>query len=306
MPAYNYETFLRSAFGLNFGTILDQHGDPAGIAFAAHFTTENMASVKVGVGYAMEIFSNHIIANSQNLNDDEQLRIEKFTDDVINSSSLAEIADLITDYRDNVIETYFDIDDGKMQIKPNWALHEAAYIGNIDIVQSLISQGYDIEAKNSKGLTALGCAAVNGQTKTAKWLIDNGADMEAMDIGSYTALGCAAVKGQTEIAKLLIDNGADIEARDEGGLTPLIYAATAGSTETTELLISSGANIDMKDNGGWTALMYAVQAVQTKTAKLLIEKGANTGLKSDNGHTALSLAEKKGMPEIVEMLKKGQ
>lgn len=116
--AMNYETFLRAAFGYKQGGMLERWGDPAGIANTDSFSLENLAAVKVGTGYAVEILSNSVFNDSgQKLEDAEWSRLERFTERVINAASLIEIDKIITEFRDSVIDKYFDLHDGKMTLK---------------------------------------------------------------------------------------------------------------------------------------------------------------------------------------------
>ncbi|MDT8302269.1 MAG: ankyrin repeat domain-containing protein [Sedimentisphaerales bacterium] len=70
-------------------------------------------------------------------------------------------------------------------------LHEAVLIGNLKRIQSLISSGSDVNAKDEYGDTPL-----------------------------HKAVSC----GFSNVAELLIDNGADINARNDAGETPLQMA----------------------------------------------------------------------------------
>ena len=116
--AINYEMFLRTAFGYKQGGLLERCGDPAGIANADSFSQVNLAAVKAGTGYAMEILANSVINDSgQELENAEWNRLEKFTERVINAVSLYKIDVIINDFRDSVIDKYFDINDRKMTLK---------------------------------------------------------------------------------------------------------------------------------------------------------------------------------------------
>ncbi|HOQ72202.1 MAG TPA: hypothetical protein PK933_05665 [Smithellaceae bacterium] len=118
--AFNYETFLRSAFGYKQSCFLDRYGDPAGIATTDGFSDEHIATVKAGTGYAMEILSNSVINDrGGEIDDDELDRLESFTKKVIDASSLADISAAITEFKESVIGRYFDIHvgSGKMTLK---------------------------------------------------------------------------------------------------------------------------------------------------------------------------------------------
>jgi hypothetical protein len=116
MSEMNYEMLLRNAFGLSMKVAINRYGDPASLADADHFRNDNIVSVKIGTGYAMEIFINHILKN-KGLDGDEDDRVEGFPTRVLNSDSLSAIADLIAEFDSTVINEYFHAEDGRLSLK---------------------------------------------------------------------------------------------------------------------------------------------------------------------------------------------
>ena len=106
--AHEYERLLRTAFGLKEGHPVGRGEDPAGLADNDVFDEDNIDSIKVSVGYAMEIFANNI-PSPTNLSDEEWDRMEDFVTKVIHANSVSAIADLIGEYWATVIETYYGI-----------------------------------------------------------------------------------------------------------------------------------------------------------------------------------------------------
>jgi hypothetical protein len=106
--AHEYERFLRTAFGLKEGHPVGRGEDPAGLADNDVFDEDNLDSIKVGVGYAMEIFANNL-PNPTDLSDEEWNRLGDFTTKVVNANSASAIASLIGEYWATVIETYYGI-----------------------------------------------------------------------------------------------------------------------------------------------------------------------------------------------------
>jgi len=72
--------------------------------------------------------------------------------------------------------------------------------------------------------TPLHLAIVLDNKKVVDLLIANGADVNAKAEGDITPLHAAQLFGHKEIADLLIANGADVNAKDENGLTPMDIA----------------------------------------------------------------------------------
>lgn len=119
MKAMSYELFIRAAFGLaKNGTIIEQFEDPARIASAGNFTIENIAKVKAGIGYAMEIFSVAVINHQGiSLTDGEMQMLDDFTEKVINAPDLDTISSLIDEFEKDVIDKYFNVSGGQYTLK---------------------------------------------------------------------------------------------------------------------------------------------------------------------------------------------
>ena len=109
--------------------------------------------------------------------------------------------------------------------------------------------GADVHAKDEYGATPLSVAVANGDKEIVELLIANGADVNAK-----TNLGRAplheAAGGRKDVAELLIAEGADVNAKAEDGETPLDWAekvedwqspqAKSAKKETADLLRKHG------------------------------------------------------------------
>ena len=88
------------------------------------------------------------------------------------------------------------------------ALLDAAKEGNIEAVKQHLANGADVNAKDD-GWTPLHNAAGYSTKEMVELLISNGANVNAKNEDGWTPLHDAATK---EVAELLIDKGADMEA----------------------------------------------------------------------------------------------
>ena len=67
-------------------------------------------------------------------------------------------------------------------------------------------------------------ASLRGQTEVVKMLLEKGADVNAKNTKGWTALMIASLRGQTEVVKNLLEKGADVNAKDEDGKSALKHA----------------------------------------------------------------------------------
>ena len=93
-------------------------------------------------------------------------------------------------------------------------LNDAAANGNLDVVMSLVAKT-DINLKK-RGHTPLMYAAYSGHKEVVQFVISEGADVNARaddEFGRFTALIFAAHSGRTDIIRLLLAGGANVNAR---------------------------------------------------------------------------------------------
>ncbi len=150
--------------------------------------------------------------------------------------------------------------------------------GHKNIVSLFIANNANIHAISmSDNESTLMCAARKGETEIIELLLDNNLDIEARDKDGKTALIYAIESNQLEAVKLLISRGADIEARDNQGKTALMYAAENNRFDIMHELIKQGADIEARDYLGKTATMYD----RTGT---IIELGGNANVEDYEGN----------------------
>lgn len=109
-------------------------------------------------------------------------------------------------------------------------------------------------------------------------LLKQGADTEARDAEDYTPLICAAkYKGNFKTIELLLDHGADVNAQSTTLKTPLYFLSASESRhESLQLLLNRGANVSLKCEsitGTTDALTNAIESGAVKNIKALIERG---------------------------------
>lgn len=145
------------------------------------------------------------------------------------------------------------------------------------------------------GSTPLDSAAHFGFKQMVELLISNGANVNARTANGDTPLHNASIYGYEDIAKLLISKGADVNVKNDFGATPLLLASIhQGNTKYGEFLIAKGADINAKTDDGWTALHEAARNQFEDMAVLLIMHGADVNARDKDGKTPYDIATKSG------------
>jgi hypothetical protein len=115
--------------------------------------------------------------------------------------------------------------------------------------------------------------------------------VQAKDSRGWTALSFAAVGGHAEAAMLLCDcPGNVVDALAANGETALHRAARGGHVAVVQNLLDRGAGLDHASEKGWTALTWATQYGQVETLQLLMDRGAAINPVTTDGRTPLSFS----------------
>ncbi|XP_063173962.1 ankyrin repeat and SOCS box protein 1 isoform X1 [Candoia aspera] len=132
-------------------------------------------------------------------------------------------------------------------------LHDAAYVGDLQTIQSLFKEESFQSRINEKSLwccgwlpcTPLRIAATAGHGNCVEFLIRKGAEIDLVDVKGQTALYVAVVHGHLECAQLLLKAGADPNGSRHHRSTPIYHAARVGRADILRELIRYGADVDV-------------------------------------------------------------
>ncbi|XP_073246127.1 transient receptor potential cation channel subfamily A member 1-like [Porites lutea] len=191
-------------------------------------------------------------------------------------------------------------------------LHQACRDGLTRVVEQLIKQNPSACNEQDKdGLTPLHHAARGNSLQIIQTLLDAGADVNAhasKESAFVTPLICASKFDSPEACRLLIKRGAHVQKKNCSGQSPLHYASRKGHARVLEVLLNDGgAPVNLEDNDKATPLHAAAQAGQTQVIQKLVLYGADMSLRDNDGYTPFHLAAREGHVEAFkEMLRKAK
>jgi ankyrin repeat protein len=201
--------------------------------------------------------------------------------------------------------------------KQRTRLMSLARAGDSKRVALLLKVGAKVDAKDTRGSTALHCASEAGHATIVRQLLDKGADANVVDRDNETPLTLAIPGDYGSIVHLLLDKGADVNAHvlvqddnDEDGEmtnrdTPLMEAVGDFETSHTDIvhdLLKHGASINAEGYQGRTPLHSACFGADESFVRLFLDRGADPRALAKDGYTPLHAASNRGREAHVRLL----
>jgi len=192
-------------------------------------------------------------------------------------------------------------------------LHDAASNGDLAGVQAELDKGVDVDEGDDSWpeMTPLHYAVGEGHTKVVELLIANGADVNAKDEEGWTPLHLAAYWGGKDIVELLIAEGADLNAKNNWIGTPLDIATNPenpiDTAETADLIRKHGGKTskELKDLEEVKESIHAAARIGLiEAVKQHLAAGADVNAKGNIGETPLDWAIRGKHTEIADLLRK--
>ena len=160
---------------------------------------------------------------------------------------------------------------------------EAARSADIKTLNNLLADGLDINTTQGDGATALHWAAHLENLEMVDLLIKQGADVNHTNDLGATPLWVGSVSGNELVISSLLQAGADPNLPLLSGETPLMTAARAGAVGAVEALLASGAEVDATENfKKQTALMWAIAQRHPAVVRSLVDAGADIYARTDS------------------------
>jgi len=176
----------------------------------------------------------------------------------------------------------------------------AIHSNDASAVANLLKRGFDANARDANGQTALCLAVLEGSDQVIDTLLKHPQiDVDAHNNAGETALMLAALKGRFELTSRLIARGAAIT---QEGWNALHYAATGPEPKIVAMLLQRGAPINARSPNGTTALMMAARYGTEQSVTLLLEQNANATLRNDRGMNAADFARSGGRESLAKRL----
>ena len=180
----------------------------------------------------------------------------------------------------------------------------ACYIGNIEIVKTLLDNNADISAVDSIERNAIIHAVIAGNIDIVELLLMHGMSLKG-DGESITPLMWAVIYDNLKSVKYLIQKGIDIYQTDINGWNCFMFACAKGYHDIVKYILELYPDIiDHKNKLGETALMIAADNGKVEVVDYLLKNNASIKEQNANGDTALYIASSKGYFEICEQLVK--
>lgn len=181
---------------------------------------------------------------------------------------------------------------------------KALKLDDVDAVRALLRRGFDPNAVDSHGNSALYLALQYRALKVARLLVAQpGLHIDQRNPAGETALMIACLRGDNDLARAMIQRGAQVNpASDAPAWTALSYAATSGDDTLVKLLLAKGARVHQAAPNGTTPLMMAAYFGHTSTVRLLLAAGADARRKNAMGFTAMDLAMQREHRDTAEVL----
>ncbi len=185
-----------------------------------------------------------------------------------------------------------------MQAPAVTTIGEAAFYGDIDVVEQLLGEGADVN-EVTDGLTPL----MWSFQPVIEPPTTSGPDPEALR--AFTARQLRKLR----IAELLLGSGVDVARADRNGMTALHYLVLMNADEdalleTLRAFMARGADPDVANDDGMTPLMFAAFRNRVQLATYLLSAGADPRATAKDDRTALSIARARGHAELAALLER--
>lgn len=109
MSAMRYEMFLRSGFALGLECPIDRSGDPAHLADTAIYDLNDVARMRSGIAYVIEIYRSYLENHGANFDPDILM---VFASRVHEAQNRTELIQILDEFNQNIVQIHFEFRNG--------------------------------------------------------------------------------------------------------------------------------------------------------------------------------------------------
>jgi len=177
-------------------------------------------------------------------------------------------------------------------------LHTALININEPEVHRVVEEGVDINAVDEQGRSALHLAARIGRLSIVEYLVKHGANTHIKDNFHKTPLVYAIEKNRV---KVIIYLSKEVNKPQQDTYTNVFDLAEEGKTEEVREFFQN-VDINSINEDGKTVLHIACEFRQVDIVKLAIELGVDKNIRDHDGRNALNYAKLSGNKTIIKLI----
>ncbi|KAK6747542.1 hypothetical protein RB195_000627 [Necator americanus] len=206
-------------------------------------------------------------------------------------------------------------DGAEVNEKDKWLLHNAAGKGYLEVVKTLIENGYDVRLQDNEMKLPLHVAARSNRADVVRYLLELAPDtIDVQDEYGMTPFLIAVSMNALDAVKVLVEYEADIYEIDPDGRTPVFIGAKYNATNVllyllelyrqheleTEILCTDVVN--QHDHNQITPMHLVCYNGYMEMVTLLREYGARIDIMNEDEEIPLHLAAATGQTACVRQL----
>ncbi|THY57785.1 ankyrin [Aureobasidium pullulans] len=176
------------------------------------------------------------------------------------------------------------------------------------IVERLLEEGCDVNARNDHGCTPLHAylSLNEGKENIVQLFFSQGADIDVQDNDGDTVLNCLTEFKQPSelILRLLLKNGADLNLGNYEGMTPLHNLARSGLASHVRIILEAGANPMARDKHNRQPIQYAAKTNEA-TVRALLDFEADVNVTGSDWPSPIVYASSEANLQVLRLLLDG-
>ena len=178
-------------------------------------------------------------------------------------------------------------------------LHVASGRGHLNVVEEFLGRGADPNAQDVRRWAPLHWAS-SGPLEVVQSLVRHGAELDKTTVVQETPLHVASRLGSLKIARFLIEKGANPMSKDNAGGTP--FASRHRHLDLVEVLLEVGVDVNVRNTEEETPLHITSGRGNLEVSRFLIKRGADVNCCDTRGWTPLHAATRNGHLDVVRLL----